>query len=111
MIVALVCGHLLYRKKLRLAPVIAVGFAIELAGIWLGMKFPTMGVSRASWPDAVSWTWMLLAYAFLASVLPVWALLQSRDFLNSLLLYLGMGLAYIGFFVLAPAFFFAAMKK
>ena len=39
---------------------------------------------------------MLLAYAFAASVLPVWALLQSRDFLNGLLLYLGLGLAYAG---------------
>ena len=39
---------------------------------------------------------ILLVYAFAASVLPVWALLQSRDFLNSLLLYLGLGLAYVG---------------
>jgi len=104
MVVALVCGWLLYRKNMPLLPVIAVGFAVELASIWLGMELPTMGLARASWPGATSWTFVLLAYAFLASVLPVWALLQSRDFLNSLLLYLGMGLAYVGFFVLAPDF-------
>ena len=104
MVVALVCGYLLYRKQLPLAPVIAVGFAVELVSIWLGMELPTMGISVERWPAAGEWMWILLAYAFLASVLPVWALLQSRDFLNSLLLYLGLGLAYAGFFALGPAF-------
>jgi carbon starvation protein len=40
----------------------------------------------------------------MASVLPVWALLQARDFLNGLLLYLGLGLAYLGLFVGNPKF-------
>ena len=56
------------------------------------------------WASVGGWTWILLAYAWLASVLPVWSLLQPRDFLNSLLLYLGLGLTYIGFFVLRPEF-------
>ena len=47
---------------------------------------------------------ILLVYAFAASVLPVWALLQPRDYLNSLLLYLGLGAAFIGFFLLRPEF-------
>ncbi len=104
MVVALVCGHLLYRRGLALGPVIAVGFLIELVSIWWGMQLPTLGLATESWPGTAGWTWILLAYAFTASVLPVWALLQSRDFLNSLLLYLGMGLAYVGFFVLGPEF-------
>ena len=104
MIVALVCGYLLYRKQLPLLPVIAVGFLVELVSIWLGIKLPTMGLPASVWPQQDAWMAILLGYAFLASVLPVWALLQSRDFLNSLLLYLGLGLAYIGFFVLGPSF-------
>jgi carbon starvation protein len=63
----------------------------------LGTRYPTLGL--ADWPSARTWIWILLAYAFSAAVLPVWVLLQSRDFLNGLLLYLGMGLAYIGLFV------------
>ncbi len=47
---------------------------------------------------------LLLVYALVASVLPVWSLLQARDFLNSLLLYLGLGLAYLGLFVAPPQF-------
>jgi carbon starvation protein len=104
MIVAVVAGVLLYRRGWPLLPVAAVGFAIELAGIWLGMRLPTLGLPASAWPGPDGWTWILLAYAFAASVLPVWALLQSRDFLNSLLLYLGMGLAYLGLFVGNPAF-------
>jgi carbon starvation protein len=104
MVVAVVCGHLLYKRKMALGPVIAVGFVIELGSIWLGMKLPTMGIAESAWPSPARWMVILLGYAFLASVLPVWALLQSRDFLNSLLLYLGLGLAYVGFFVLGPEF-------
>jgi carbon starvation protein len=109
-VVALGAGYLLYRKGMRLLPVALVGFALELFGIWLGTRYPTLGFS--AWPSATTWTWILLGYAFTAAVLPVWVLLQSRDFLNGLLLYLGMGLAYIGLFIgndtfAAPAFNFS----
>ena len=63
-----------------------------------------MGLDRDAWPGMVGWTWILLGYSFLASVLPVWSLLQARDFLNSLLLYLGLIAAYTGLFVLGPTF-------
>jgi carbon starvation protein len=43
--------------------------------------------------------WSLLGYGFLASVLPVWSLLQPRDFINSLLLYVALAGMYLGFFL------------
>ncbi len=104
MLLAVVSGILLYRKGFPLLPVASVGFLLELGFIELGRRYPTIGLDPASWPGSGTWTWVLLGYAFLASVLPVWALLQSRDFLNSLLLYLGLGLAYIGFFLGNPSF-------
>jgi carbon starvation protein len=97
MLIALVAGYLLYRKKWPLLPVAVVGFTLELITIWIGAQYPTLGFS--SWLSSSTWIWILLGYALLASVLPVWVLLQSRDFLNGLLLYLGMGLAYVGLFV------------
>ena len=42
---------------------------------------------------------ILLGYALTASILPVWLLLQSRDFLNSLFLILGLLLLYSGFYL------------
>ncbi|MEM9461085.1 MAG: carbon starvation protein A [Myxococcota bacterium] len=96
MVIAMLGGWLLYKKGVPLWTVAVVGFGLELLGIGLGMRLPTMGLPPSAWPDPGHWTWILLGYAFVASVLPVWALLQSRDFLNALLLYLGLGLAYLG---------------
>ncbi|MDX1644628.1 MAG: carbon starvation CstA family protein [Thermoanaerobaculia bacterium] len=103
-LIALVAGHLLYRRDWRLRPVAATGFFLVLIAVWAGMRFPLLGLERAAWPGQPVWVVLLLVYALVASVLPVWSLLQARDFLNSLLLYLGLGLAYLGLFVAPPQF-------
>ncbi len=104
MILAMIMGHLLYRRQFPLGPTTLVGFVLMLLAVWLGMRFPTLGLDPSRWPRQTGWTLILLAYSFLAAVLPVWSLLQARDFLNSLLLYLGLLATYGGFFVLGPAF-------
>jgi len=48
------------------------------------------------------WIYILLIYAFFASVLPVWFLLQPRDYLNSFKLYIGLILIYAGLFISGP---------
>ena len=104
MIIALISGWLLKKRSAPFKPVIAVGFALSLVGIWLGVFLKEQGAYGDWWPSGTTWVLLLLAYAFAASVLPVWTLLQPRDFLNSLLLYLGLGLAYVGLFVGNPEF-------
>jgi len=47
----------------------------------------------------VQWTLILLAYCYIASVLPVWVLLQPRDYINSHQLILALGLLVAGLFV------------
>ena len=101
---AMIMGFLLYKKNFPLAPTSAVGFVLILLFVWLGTLYPTIGVAPENWPTQTQWTWILLGYAGLAAVLPVWSLLQARDFLNSLLLYLGLGATYVGFFILQPHF-------
>jgi carbon starvation protein len=54
----------------------------------------------AGWP-AFTWVLVLLAYSYAASVLPVWVLLQPRDFINSLQLLSVMGLMVLGMVVAA----------
>ena len=49
----------------------------------------------ASWPIIV-WVIVLLIYSYVASVLPVWMLLQPRDYINSLQLLTALGLIVIG---------------
>jgi carbon starvation protein len=102
--IAVVMGHLAHRRGWRLAPLTAGGFVLMLGAVWAGVELPTLGLAREAWPVQPAWVLMLLAYSFVASVLPVWSLLQARDFLNSLLLYLGLGMAYLGLFAGAPEF-------
>ncbi len=51
--------------------------------------------------DWAKYTWIgvLLAYAFVASVLPVWLLLQPRDYINSFQLYFALATLLIGLIV------------
>ena len=98
MAVAMVMGWAIYKRSAAVGKTTAVGFVLMLASIVIG--------SQIAKPDLPTETWVLilLAYAFAASTVPVWLLLQPRDYLNSLLLYLGLGAAYVGFFVLQPSF-------
>lgn len=99
MIVAAIIGVLLHRGRVRLLPATLVGFVVLLGMIGLAVKLGDFGVPAESWPSGRSFKLSLLGYGFLASVLPVWSLLQPRDFINSLLLYLGLLGMYVGFFL------------
>lgn len=98
MALAVAAGVLIYKLKCRLGPLTAIAFVIMLGVIWAATVIPKpdLGVD--------SWKWILICYCFAASVLPVWLLLQPRDYINSLLLYLGMIAGYVGLFLLRPAF-------
>ena len=98
MAVAMVMGWAIYKRSAAVGKATAVGFALMLASIVIGLQ-----IAKPNLPTE-TWVLILLAYAFAASTLPVWLLLQPRDYLNSLLLYLGLGAAYLGFFVLQPSF-------
>ena len=102
--VAMVIGWLVYKRNASVGKLTAIGFAVMMASIWAGLAMarPDLGVNQ--------WVLLLLVYAFAASILPVWALLQPRDYLNSMLLYLGLGAAYVGFFFLRPDFAAPALQ-
>ncbi len=98
MVLAVGIGVLFYKKGVPLGRLTIVGFALTLIAVYLGNVLPTPDLA------APTWSYLLLAYAFAASVLPVWLLLQPRDFLNSLLLYLGLIGIFVGFAILRPSF-------
>ena len=103
---AVVFGVATNRFKVPLLPATAVFVPVMFACIWVGTKCPLDLVARLGLSAAgaqTAWTLVLLAYCFLASTLPVWLLLQPRDYLNSYLLYAMMGLGFLGVFAAAPA--------
>lgn len=97
-LVAAALGLAVQRGGWSVRGLTAAGLAAAAALAFLGIRHPVTG------PSLAQWKWLLLAYAFGASVLPVWLLLQPRDYVNSLLLYAGVGAMYVGFFATDPAF-------
>jgi len=49
------------------------------------------------------WIAVLMVYVYIASILPVWKLLQPRDFINSHQLIVGLGILYLGLFFSNPS--------
>lgn len=98
MVIASITGYLVHRHGFSLRRVTVVGIVLMLASVYAGLLWPADGVAADSWMP------LLLLYAFVASVLPVWLLLQPRDYLNSFELYLGGAALYLGFFLSGPAF-------
>lgn len=64
-----------------------------LALSWFGTKISTLLIL-----DVKTWGLLILAYCAVASVVPVWALLQPRGYLGGFVLYLALGLGIIGVF-------------
>lgn len=95
-IIAIIFGALVYRKNAPLSVATVVGVIAIIACIAIGLKFPI-------YLSAKAWLLIILAYIFVASVTPVWILLQPRDYLNSFLLYGMMIAAVIGIVGSHPA--------
>jgi carbon starvation protein len=74
---------------------------LEWAGGWLGEAIRSLNTAVAALP-VWGWVAILLAYCYVASVLPVWVLLQPRDYLNSLQLVTSLAVIVIG--LVAAAF-------
>lgn len=104
-VVALFIGWWSYRKQRSLL----IPSAVALIGLY-AMIFGT--ASGVLWVPAEGsillskhfWLVALMLYAFVASCLPVWLLLQPRDLINSHQLLVGLGALYIGFFLTSPEF-------
>jgi carbon starvation protein len=73
----------------------AVAIVLLAACITLGLNFP-LYVAK------MTWLYIVFIYIFVASVTPVWALLQPRDYLNSFLLLFMIVAAFAGVIVANP---------
>ena len=61
--------------------------------VWLGTQFSTLFIL-----DAKMWALLILAYCCVASMVPVWSLLQPRGYLGGFVLYFALALGIIGIF-------------
>jgi len=102
-VVALIIGQAIYRYRMGLLWPSIIGVAVLYTLIFVGQAYPV------SLPDQVmgltpnaQWILILFAYAAIASMLPVWVLLQPRDYINGLQLFIGLGLLYAATIIAAP---------
>ncbi|SBW02643.1 Carbon starvation protein CstA [uncultured delta proteobacterium] len=105
---AILFGMMVYRFNISLKIATIVMLPIVFGSCWLAHAVPAIGaVFALSMPV---WRWILVGYIIIASLLPVWLLLQPRDYLASYFLYFaviigGIGMIFgSGFDVTLPAF-------
>lgn len=82
-------GFLVYRKNAPMAVATILGVVLLAVCVGIGLACP-LNISKNIWIAFV------FIYIIIASVTPVWILLQPRDYLSSFLLYFMMAAAVIG---------------
>ena len=88
-VIAFIFGFFVYRKNCKIGPATIVGIIGIIAIVIAGLNFG-INCSRTFW------VLFIAVYVMAASLLPVWMLLQPRDYLSSFLLYGMMIIAIIG---------------
>jgi carbon starvation protein len=91
-----VMGVLLYQYKARLGVVTAIFLPLVLLSVWIGPKLPSSVLGALGTVSVKQWDVVLLVYCFVASVIPVWLLLQPRGYLGGWLLYLTIAIGLLG---------------
>ncbi|MDO4929380.1 MAG: carbon starvation protein A [Corynebacterium sp.] len=102
-IVALLIGQAIYRLRWNLPLVSVVGVVALYSLMILGDAYPVslpedfLGIGARGF-----WILVLFIYGAIASLLPVWVLLQPRDYINGLQLFVGLGILYLSFLITQP---------
>lgn len=135
LIIAVVVGVLIYRTRVGILwPSIGALLLIYVL-IWLGQYLPfelpdmfgfsatqaqitaaqgdLSAAADAARTDGVraGWIMILFVYAFFASVLPVWLLLQPRDYINSHQLFVALGIISLGVLITNPEVIAPAVNR
>ncbi|MDD2980197.1 MAG: carbon starvation CstA family protein [Hespellia sp.] len=89
-LIAIVFGIFVYRRNASLGVSTVIGVVAIIACMAIGLNWHPLYLSNKTWMIIVG------VYIMIASVTPVWILLQPRDYLSSFLLYGMMIVAVIG---------------
>lgn len=94
-IVAILFSVMLYKLKINVVVSTLFALLLLIGFLYVGESIPI------KLPYEV-WLILILVYCFVASILPVWLLLQPRDYLSMYILVIGMLLGYLGIIFLNP---------
>ena len=96
-VIAIIFGFAVYRRNVSMGTASVVGVLAIVAIIAIGMNFHPIYLSSKTW------MWIVGLYIAVASVAPVWILLQPRDYLSSFLLYAMLALAVLAVILGRPS--------
>ncbi|MCR5108558.1 MAG: carbon starvation protein A [Lachnospiraceae bacterium] len=96
-LIAIVFGFAVYRRNVPMSVATIIGVVAIVLIILIGLNFHPIYLSEKTW------MWVVGIYIAIASVTPVWILLQPRDYLSSFLLYAMLAIAIVAVFVAHPS--------
>ena len=88
-LLAPVIGWMIYKKHMNIWFVTAIAFIVSFGSIIFGYYYPIT-------LNPTMWIVIITFYVFFASWIPVWIILQPRDFVNAQILYLGLASMVVG---------------
>jgi len=100
-VIAMALGWLVYKRGMPMFLPSLICYAVLLTAISYGGDFVENFPAVSAIP-VTTWVVLLLGYSFVASVMPVWLLLQPRDYINSHQLVTGLFVLSAGLLVLRP---------
>jgi carbon starvation protein len=83
-----IIGYLVYKRNINVYVASGIAIIVCIVSVLVGMEYPVTFSANA-------WMIILSFYCFLAAGIPVWIILQPRDFTNSFLLYSGIVAMFI----------------
>lgn len=93
LVLSIVMGLVQRRWNPPLWLVTVIFVPATLCAVWLGTRFSTLLLMSQT-----SWAVTIMAYCFVASLLPVWMLLQPRGYLGGFILYMALAIGIVGIF-------------
>lgn len=95
--IAIGIGVMLHKKGINLFVPSIIALCVMYITVIFGNSGPLgeLNIYMSEWP-VLTWVIVLLVYSYVASVLPVWTLLQPRDYINSLQLITCLALVFLG---------------
>jgi len=103
-VAAVITGFLLYKLRINFLVGTIVGILLTLVAIWLGFKTPLVLSYKG-------WLIIFFFYMMAASALPVWILLQPRDYLNAYILVLGLAMGVVALILVGAKMELAAFTS
>ncbi|MBI4809987.1 MAG: carbon starvation protein A, partial [Ignavibacteriales bacterium] len=88
-VIAPLIGFMIYKKRMNVVLVTVIAFIVSFGSVIIGYYYPVT-------LNPTAWIIIITCYVFFAAWIPVWIILQPRDFVNAQILFLGLASMVIG---------------